>query len=113
MRETEITLKPRLKKSGEFLKATWYIMEHGCDVTVAEIAEEIKEGAKISFDLSYNGKWKDRFNKEKVLFALVIALEKEKTSLSQDLTRRILNNGGVFNYARELESKLQCLKTSE
>tara|TARA_R110000868_G_scaffold173530_1_gene409680 strand:+ start:1861 stop:2175 length:315 start_codon:yes stop_codon:yes gene_type:complete len=100
----ELTLKPRLKKSGSTLKAVWYCKEYCCDLGSEEVLDHIRQGIKFDFDFSYDGKYKDLFNPEKLLLNFAIQLERSKPERSVEFNNRIIRNGGLINYIKKLET---------
>lgn len=110
----EMTLIPRLKRSGEYLKATWYWKEESSDISVVEVHECILEGAKISFDFKYNGIHAKKLDPYQLIFNLAERINKIDCRTDTDLTRRILINGGLTSYISKLEKgeKLNLISRS-
>ena len=101
-----ITLRPRLGISGKYLKATWHSLEEKCDYSVPEIIDEIKHGSKIELDMTYTGKHKSKFNPDELIYNLIEKITKHAGKTDTNLTRRVLNAGGLLSYARKLEADL-------
>lgn len=104
-----MVLKPRLKKSGNGLKAAWYVVPGVYDATIDEMLSHVDLGGSLDFKLNYNGKYRDRFFPERLLFNLVeqFGYKRESSStMNLGLTKRILDSGGYLSYIRKLESML-------
>lgn len=98
-------LKPRIKTNGpKALKAVW---DHNHSTLSVDTILEFKEaGEQLEFDFSYDGKYKNVFHPHKLLMNLIYQFDLRVGTVSWDLIRRILNGGGLINYAKKLEKEI-------
>lgn len=103
-----LTLKPRIFKKGKNSNCKWYCKEFSGDLSLREAFDLKKKGNQFDFDFEDRGKYKDLIEPNKLLLKVCKVFQELEEHIDskefQNLTRRILLNGGLVEYTRKLEN---------